>query len=540
MDMSLSAWISDTANDRQTPYSADSQSSRSLSDASPVSDAQAYVRAVKTGETQDRALYHTIERKRPEGKGKANPHSVPSHPGDPGFPEHGLSFAQRLYASALSHKSQPEPSPSNIPVLPPIQYASSSDLPIDGGSQASSGMPPHKTSTPLSDASVEVSQAFNATRGFTSRGATSPEAIAKCPRPPLPMSRVSNYSSMSRSHLAHPSAESAAQLEVRNPRAVSDRSQNVSMEAQHHHRNSVVRNHEASGPRETFVESRSPAIASGTMFLLPPGEQHPETAPSYPPPTFGERPLNPSEGVEADIAQLDIPSLATVSHEDGLPDSLLQPSSEVNQEDVPSYSLVDEQAPPPAFDDLQGTSATGASLVVMSPETLPQEEIWTPPSPPHSPQPVSRSSAAYDSRKAPAYPHLDQSMYSVSTSKTILQDSEASLPSIITKGFGAPLSDSSSTVPTKFQSPSWSPLVSSPSSPLPSDLHSLSISPSHSPDHQSIGTSHHPLSVRKSTISSPPLVNYNTKPISEQSGQRLFIPPALRRYTFNLLNSAMV
>ncbi|KAF8554083.1 hypothetical protein OG21DRAFT_1509316 [Imleria badia] len=504
-------------------YSADSRNPRSplgISEGGAVTPAQAYASAVKTGEAHERALYYTIERKKLEGKGKgkANPHLVPSHLGDSGSPEHGPSFAQRLYANALDHKSSNLPS-SNIPALPPIKYASSAVA---------------SSKTPLStsfDTSSEVSQSFNpadlyhssvAAPGFLSRGSTSPEASGKHSRPLLPVLQIPSSLLVTRSHQDNPQASysssqsSTPQLGVRNPRPVSHQFQTVSMEAQSKS-TQVVGIHEASGLQGASVETPPHAVAGRATTL----EQQLVIPPSSSPPAFEEleHVFNTSEEVMADITPEVIQSSATDPHQDGLPDSLLQSPPEVNHEEVPLYSLVDEQVPPPAFDDLQVINATSENSLVAQPEALSQEENLAPHSPSQSP-PFSHGSTAYTPKEAPAYALQDYTLYPFGTSKYMLRDAKIPPPSSIT-GQTSSSSDSPNVVPTDFQPPNRTPSVSPPISLLPSNFRSLSVlSP------QSRKTSYDPRSVCKGTTILPPPVNYHTKPTAKQSGRPL--PPALR------------
>lgn len=527
-----------------------------------VTPAQAYASAVKTGETHDRALYHTIERRQPERKGKPDPQFVPSHLGDPGSPERGRSFAQRLYASALSDKSSTLSS-SNIPVLLPIKHVSSSALPaISAGSQASCGVQHRKTlpSTSLSDTSSEVSQSFNpsdlyhtsvATHGFRSRGSISPEVSATSLSSLLPVLQIPNFLPAVRlSHPANPFASYSSSQNftprsgVQNPRPVL----HVSIEPQSHNP-LVLGTHEVSGIQGVSVETRQdfhPSAAAGGVIPSPsPLEPQLVIPPSSSPPPFEkhERLSNLFEEVVADITPVVIRPPPAVPHGDGLPYSSLHPPPEVNHEEVPLYSLVDEQLPPPAFDDLQATSANEASaerFPMMHPETLPQEIIGAPssqsPSPSRLPPPFSRGSTAYVPKKAPAYDLLNQTSYSVGTRKDILRD--AKIPSSsIWHPCDSSSSDSSSVVPIDFkwsdQSPSSAVPHDGPSMTrlLPSDFPPLSLLSFHSPDSQSARTSCDPLATRKGTTSSPLLVNYHTKSTAKQSGQPFLPPLALQRYT---------
>ncbi|KAH0839548.1 hypothetical protein J3R83DRAFT_434 [Lanmaoa asiatica] len=553
----------DPADDHRSINSADtSRNVRSpinvSSEVGVVTPAQAYASAVRAGETHDRTLYHTIERRQPERKRKADLQSVPSHPRSP---ERGVSFAQRLYASALSDKLSTLPC-SNVPVLPPIKHAPSLALPTSDGSQVSCGVPLRETSlsTPLFDTSSEVSQSFNpsdlyhssvVTHGFPSWGSTSPEVSATRPSSLLPALQIPTKSL--------PVARLTLQSGVQNPRPAHRQSHTVWSEAQSLS-TPVVSIREASGLQGVSVETHQdfhpPAVAGGVAHLPSPLEQQLAIPLSSSPPPFEEREdlSNLLEEAVADVAPMVIRPSAAIPHEDGLPSSLLQPLPDANHEEVPLYSLVDEQLPPPAFDDLQPTNAIEASAEispVVQPETSPQEVIepQSSPSPPPSQSPppsFSHSSIAYAPRQAPAYALLDKT--SLGTSKSTLQATKIPLSSITTWYSSDPSSSAPpSVVPIDFQWPNQPSSTSPPISPssavahdgtlvpstspfLPFHSRPLSVLSSHSPGSQSTRTSCDSLAVRKSATSSPPLVNYHTKPTSKQNGHPLLPIPALQRH----------
>lgn len=486
---------------------------------------------MKTGETHDHALHYTIERRQPERKGKANPQFAPPLPlGDYGSPERVLSFAQRLYADALNDKSSTLPS-RNLPVLPPIKHTSSSALPTSGRSRAPSGVSCRKTSpsTLLFDTSSEVSQSFNpsdlyhtsvATHGFPSWGSTSPEMGATRPQSLLPVLQIPNslpvacLSDPANSLAPPPSQNPIPRSGGQNPRSVLHQPQNVSIRPRSCS-TLVLSIHEASGLQGVSVEShqdRHPPAAAGGAIASPLQQQL-------------------------------------------VPNSLLQPPPEINHEEVPLYSLVDEQLPPPAFDDLRTTSATEApderSPVVHN-QTLPQEVIEAPSSqsmlPSHSLPPFSHGSTTHVPGKPPVYALLDQTSHPVSTGKHILRDAKIPLSSITTwRPSDSSSSGPPSVVPIDFkwsdQLPSMSPLLPSSAvfhdrlsttSILPLTSHPLSVSSSRTSDSQSTRSSCDPPATRKSTTSSPPPVNYHTKPTTKRSGR--FLPSlALQRYAFRFI-----
>ncbi|KAF8131178.1 hypothetical protein EV363DRAFT_1584033 [Boletus edulis] len=477
----------DSASDHNsTYYSAETCGARSpphISEVDAVTPAQAYACAIRTGETNDRdaTLHYTIQRKQPlERKGKAYPYVEPSRLGYSRSPEQGLSFAQRLYASALSHKSSILPS-SDIPVLQPVNYIPFSALPIAGGSQAS--LP-----TLVFDTSPEDSQPFN---------------------PQIPNS------------------SSVAWLHSTNPQAYCFPLQNATPQPE------VLRIHENLGPQGTSIETRPPVVAGRTAHLFPLGQQL-ATAPSPLAIKEYERLPNPYDAVIVDVAPVVLPSPAAAPRKDGLPDRLAQPSPEADLEVVPIYSLVDEQLPPPAFDDLQPENATEVTTeqsLAVSHETLPLEKALAQPSWSQSPPPFSFS---HSSTASPAYALPDEISYPAGASKSMLQTAGILIPS------GASSSDAPSVVPTNFQSPNPIPLVSSSTSPPPSNSHSLISVLPHSPVRQSIRPSCDPLSAHKMTSISPPPVNYHTKPTATQ---RHDFPPVVKvaedNYAIDTLTRSM-
>ncbi|KAG8218264.1 hypothetical protein J3R82DRAFT_3875 [Butyriboletus roseoflavus] len=536
-------------DDHRSICSADGQNARSpvtVSEVGAVTPAQAYASAVRTGETHDRALCYTIERKQLERK--ADPQLVPSYLGDPGSPRRGLSFAQRLYASALSDGSSTQPS-SNITILPPIEHPSSSALSMRGGSQV-----PRKTShsTALFDTSSEVSQSFHpsdlyhtsvATHGLPSWGSTSPEVSATRPPSLLPALQITKHLPAARlSYPANPLASCtppenfSPRSGAQNPRPVLHQSRNISTEAQSYS-TPALSIHEASD----LQGFHPPVVAGGVIPSSSPLAQQLVNSPSSSPPPLEEheRLSNLFEEVVADDAPVVIQPPVAVPQGDGLPDSLLEPPPDVDLEDVPLYSLVDDQLPPPTFDDLQGTSTAEASAErspVLHPQILPEELVEAPSSqslPPSQLLPtLSHGSPAYAPGKASAYALLDQTSYPVGTRKGILQDAKIP-PSSITSD--SSLSDPPSAVPIDFK---WSNQPPPPISPIPpprAPHDGPSMTPllpcssrlpsvlfSHSPDSQFTSISYDPLAIRKS---SPPLVNHRTKPTAEQSGQPLPLVP---------------
>lgn len=506
----------------------------SVNEVDVVTPAQVHANPVRTRQVRDRALYCTIERRQPEKKAKVELQFVSSHLGNLSLdsPERGPSFAQRLYASALSSRSSTL-HPSTIPVLPPTEHASSA-LPSDPCGVSSRKVLP---SASLSDASPEVSQYSNpsglyhrsiATHGFLPRGSPSAEAGATRHLPPLPKSgNLNSLSVTSLSYLANSlesqsSQNSTLQPEVQSPRSVLHSLQTLSKTARSHS-TSAVDTRKVSGILGVTVEAHQDL--HGTISSPSPWEQQSITS-SLPPPPFSGH-----ERLSSSFDEL----------------HSRRPLPGVNHEEIPLYSLVDEQIPPPAFDDLQpGTRASevhpGESPMMQS-ETLSHETIEVSsslPPPLQFPPPFSHRSTAYAPGKVLAYRMLDKASYRVDTGKGVFRDTKISLSSITTR---RPLD---LPVIIDFQRPNQPPSLAPPVSPsstahdenaispmtplLPSDSRPPSVLSSHSSDSQPTKTSHDHCAIHKKS-SFPPPVNYHTKPTAKQrSGHPSLPPPALQRY----------
>lgn len=313
-----------------------------------VTPAPVYGSAMRTGQSHNQALYHTIERRQPEKRGKVPELQFgPPQLGnpEPKSSERGLSFAQRLYASALSNKNSIQPS-SNIPVTPMVS--------------SSSALPTGILHCQL-DTSLDNLRSFNpsdlyhghiAMQGFLSRV---PEASSarRSSLNTLPAARLS-YSTVHRTSSSS-SQISILKSEAGNPRQVPYSFQSVSMEVQPSR--SAVLDTQALGPLEvsagTHQGFHSPAVVGET--IPSPLLQQFLNLPSPSPPPFerhGALSSLPEEFV-ADITSVITRLPVPVTHEDSLPECSFHLPSEVNHEEIPSYSLVDEQLPPPAFDDLR-------------------------------------------------------------------------------------------------------------------------------------------------------------------------------------------
>ncbi|KAG9317077.1 hypothetical protein JVU11DRAFT_1264 [Chiua virens] len=299
--------------------------------------------------------------------------------------------------------------------------------------------------------------------------------------------------------------------------------------------------HEASGRLvmsiDTHQETHTGPVTGGTTPLPMPLELQP-VPPSFSPPPFEEHDqLSISCPEIIDTAPVIPRPPAAVSHE---------PPPEDDPEEVPLYTLVDEELPPPSFDDIQaGTSFTEGPVEQY--ETLSQETIGarTTPSqsPPQSLPPRTRGPSTNAAENAPVYSHSEEISFAIGRSRNTNEDNRISLPSAST----CHSSDRSSSDPLNVVS-STSPPTSPPSAvshdeivtplkvPLPSDSRPPSVSSYPFSDGQFVGTSYDSSAIHRN---SPPLLNYRTKPTARQSGQSFLPPPTLRRRNPRSLVSAI-
>ncbi|KAF8841297.1 hypothetical protein BDN67DRAFT_967349 [Paxillus ammoniavirescens] len=576
-DLGCGLTSSDPASDHRSIYSRGDD----LSGGSVITPAQAYARAVKTGENYDRSLYYTIERKQPDRRTELQ--APPSQPGNPGS-ERGASYAQRLYASAVSNKS-PTALLSSISIPTPHNPACSPPpaLPISTGRQSSRGTRQHPNpprSPSLFDTSTEVTPTFSpadfyhssvATHGFPSGTSTNPELSAR--RPYIPVSQSAN------ALLSSPvlSSQSPSLAAYSPPRAFHSQSQLLTLQ---HEVASIHRpvsqtqaappSHEAAiqapatyDPRTVYdpppavpIIGTSPpdahilhttAAANVTTSHLPSyAQRSPEVPPVSSPPPFEEHEISPTP-TGAASALISLPSQESISH-DGLFQGSLTPPPDAGHEEVPLYSLVDEQHPPPAFDDVDRTSDIALSpdevrhdFASSTPEVPGVPSCPSSPSPPPPSPPLSHGTTRYPIEKVPSYSLLDPSRSSYSMRPNRRSPDVDKSPTSIISTAKCPPSDSRKPGLSP-PSPPMSPLHAAPlygtafPSTLPSQTMSHPPSGSRPPSVLSSRSADGP-STRFSydhpalSTSPPPPVAYHKKPT--QQSKQSFPPPTMTQRSSN-------
>ncbi|KAF9242939.1 hypothetical protein BU15DRAFT_60222 [Melanogaster broomeanus] len=435
-----------SASDNRSVYSRRDDPQCASSSSSAITPAQAYARAIKTGERYDRSLYYTIERKQPE---KRTEPQVP--PLQNSGPERGASYARRLYASALSNKSPTSPldststPPPNMPASPPPI------LPIGGGRQSSRSARNSSRSPSLFDTGTEFIPTFNPADFYHSSVASHGPSLGTSAGPDPSVRRPCAPMSVSPSPLApYPPS-----LAVRPPPRITQsqslpevasrpRDRPDSHQTQTESRTAIqapvaydlriVHEVPSSVPSIETLPSDVPivdptAVANATSRPPSPYVQHSaEILPVCSPPPFEEHGIYRVPTEEgAGNALILAPSPASDSRDDGFLENLLSPLPELGHEEVPLYSLVDEQHPPPAFGDLHTTSGTVLSLSsavahldISSPS--PSSSSSLPPSPlfPHD-------TMSHPLQKAPSYALRDPVYSSVGSSQ---HNPDGGIPSI--------------------------------------------------------------------------------------------------------------
>ncbi|KAH7888146.1 hypothetical protein F5I97DRAFT_1926529 [Phlebopus sp. FC_14] len=371
--------IPDSASDRTSVRSGGDD----LSGASGViTPAQAYVRAVKTGQVVDRTLQYTIERSQPERR--TQPHTSPSLPVTNPSPnaDRRASFAQRLYASAVANRSLTNPSILSVerPIAAPAITAS--------GPLRSIYEPQHRreSRSPTSpDSQREAAQTFNAADFYNSGvsrygNPTRTEPGLRRPPSAVSDSRTST-APIPAPHSPSPSAyalPSVSQLQSSlrrdiqpcDPAVTSWQIQTVPAQT--------------INPVRPRLDHDSPDVFEPPIPLfLPPSASCEPPAPessSLHTPTDGARSRRPSLFAQAPVVEppptspppFDVreasrsmvgPAITPAAPQSSLnlthsePVHAISPQ-EASHEVVPLYSLVDETQPPPSFDEIQPTVST--------------------------------------------------------------------------------------------------------------------------------------------------------------------------------------
>ncbi|KAG2070022.1 hypothetical protein BDR04DRAFT_1100681 [Suillus decipiens] len=342
--------------------------SNSSNYATPVTPAQAYARSVVSGQP---VLQHTIERRQLDSQSSQQPGPNLQSSIDVSASTRGQSYAQRLYASSLSKQTQAQ-----------TQQRLTSRRPSSGPGESSSNRVP---AGPRAPHGARASLMLNADHTNTPQTVSALDfyhsSIAKLDlQPPVP-DRGTNSPGARRPQSTTGPASSISLAHSSVPiQAPSERS-------------SILTEHSdgpppspAIDPRrssQTGLGCRSPpsathVVPSGSTFPPRSENVHNVIVSPVPPP----REFSPySEDYSGGSAY----GAAITSN----PESVTQPSDPLPQtdsldvggsEEVPLYSLIDDEPPPPDFDQSQSMcSVTGASTYhVESPTVLAPPDVPSP------------------------------------------------------------------------------------------------------------------------------------------------------------------
>ncbi|KIK45293.1 hypothetical protein CY34DRAFT_801793 [Suillus luteus UH-Slu-Lm8-n1] len=350
--------------------------SNSSNFAAPATPAQAYARSVISGQP---VLQYTIERQQPEQPAGQQPGPNLQSPIGASASTRGNSYAQRLYASSFGKPPQaqtqqqpssvPGESPGNrVPAGPRAPYNARTSLMLNMGQINA----PHTVSAHdfyHSSVSQLELQSPVPDRGTNSSGA------------PRPQVAIGSVSSVSVAHASVPSqAPHGLQASTRRgpvPVELSDRP--LPSPAGDPRRLSQAELPSRSPPNAMHVMPDRPA--SLDLPLRPESMNNVTTSPipSESPTREFSPPLEIYSEVVAYAEAIASNSESVTQLSDPLPEPTQTDSLDVGgSEEVPLYSLVDDEPPPPDFDESQSMcSATRASLyrtespVVLAPPDIP-------------------------------------------------------------------------------------------------------------------------------------------------------------------------
>ncbi|KAG0695776.1 hypothetical protein DFH29DRAFT_1005140 [Suillus ampliporus] len=372
----------------QSPTSARATSAsatQSVIYTTPVTPAQAYARSVVSGQP---VLHYTIERQQPDKSFVQQPAPLLESPVGASPSARGQSYAQRLYASALAKQPQAQttlqttarPPSSSEPVESPISASARSPA-SSYGARASIMLNAGHDNRPQAVSAFDFYHSSVSRLGFQSRvpdrgtssaGVRRPQSagsasIISAPHSPLPLI---SQTAQAPHDLQEPGRRGSVDLSDMSPPSPAGDPQ---------------RSIQAESP------SRSPpSTMTGSLTLPDPAQIPPQSVSSYSdamispsvPPVTPPRELSPypeghsGESIQVAAISSNPESATQLSHPPLAP--IRTGSLDVGSEEVPLYSLVDDEPPPPDFAESQSDcSLTTTSmyhdeaLVVLAPPDLP-------------------------------------------------------------------------------------------------------------------------------------------------------------------------
>ncbi|KAG1753272.1 hypothetical protein EDB19DRAFT_1902925 [Suillus lakei] len=349
--------------------------------AAPVTPAQAYARSVVSGQP---VLQYTIERQQPGETSGHQPAPLLQSPTGTSASTRGQSYAQRLYASSLSKQPQ-----AQTPLQPSSRRRSSSGHGESPDNRVPAGpRPPYgaRASLMLNTGHNNAPQTLSALDFYHSsvskldlqspvpdRGTSSPGARH-------PQSATGSASSISVAH---------SSISIQTPHGLQAPSRRGPVLVEH---SDVPPPSPADDPRRSSQAGSRSRSPPSTMHVIPdswtssdiPLQSANNDIASPVPPETPPGELSPYledySGDSAQVAAISSNPESATQHSHPLPAPIRTESLEIGgSEDVPLYSLVDDEPPPPDFDESQSfCSVNRASTyhaeapIVLAPPDVPE------------------------------------------------------------------------------------------------------------------------------------------------------------------------
>ncbi|KAG1759068.1 hypothetical protein EDD22DRAFT_971828 [Suillus occidentalis] len=350
--------------------------SNSSNFAAPATPAQAYARSVMSGQP---ALQYTIERQQPEQLGGQQPGPNLQSPIGASASTRGHLYAQRLYASSFGKppQAQTQQQPSSVPGESPGNR-------VPSGPRAPNNA---RASLMLNMGHINAPQTVSAHDFYHSSvsqlelQSPVPDRGTNSSGAPRPQVAIGSVSSISVAHASVPSqAPHCLQASTRRgpvPVELSDGP--LPSPAGDPRRSSQAGLPSRSPPNATHVMPDRPA--SLDLTLRPESMNNVTTSPipSESPLREFSPPLEDYSEVLAYVEAIASNSESVTQLSDPLPEPIQTDSLDVGgSEEVPLYSLVDDEPPPPDFDESQSMCNTTrastyrtASPIVLAPPDIP-------------------------------------------------------------------------------------------------------------------------------------------------------------------------
>ncbi|KAG1875371.1 hypothetical protein DFJ58DRAFT_909912 [Suillus subalutaceus] len=358
------------------PLTTARATSNSINHVAPVTPAQAYARSVVSGQ---HVLQYTIERQQLEKPSGRQPEPNLQSPIGVSASTRGQSYAQRLYASSLSKQPQvqiqqqptsrqpsssgPGGSSSNrVPAGPRAPYSARASLMLNTA----------HTNAPQTVSAVDF---YHSSVSNIDLQSPVPDRGTNSPRARRPQSATGSASGISVAHSLFPiQAPHGLQVPNRHSPVPVELSDGPPPSPAGDPRRSSQAGLLCRSPHSTtHVIPGSPALSD--IHLQPESVNNVIAPPETPPREFSPYSEDYSGG-PAHVAAITSDPESVIQPSDSLPAPIQTESLDVGaSEEVPTYSLVDEEPPPPDFDESQSMCRASTyhaeSPIVLAPPDLP-------------------------------------------------------------------------------------------------------------------------------------------------------------------------